>query len=95
MDAAVAHGRFKQFVYTSADRGGFKSNSNPTNIPHFISKYHVEKHLVEQAKSARMGFTVLRPVAFMENVTNNIAGEFIHSLFVNLMGSPVVRHTRM
>lgn len=74
VDAAVAHGSVQQFVYTSADRGGARSRSDPTNIPHFISKYHIEKHLEEKARQANMAYTILRPVAFMENVTNDFAG---------------------
>ena len=74
VDAAVAHGNVQQFVYTSADRGGVRSGSDPTPVPHFISKYHIEKHLEEKARQAKMGYTILRPVAFMENLTNDIAG---------------------
>ena len=75
VDAAVAHGSVKQFVYASADRGGPRSASDPTNIPHFISKYNIEKHLEEQAKRVNMTYTILRPVAFMENLTDNFAGK--------------------
>ena len=75
VDAAIAHGHVKHFVYTSADRGGRKSNSDPTDIPHFISKYHIEKHLLAKAQEHGLGYTILRPVAFMENLTNDFAGE--------------------
>jgi uncharacterized protein YbjT (DUF2867 family) len=78
VDAAIAHGHVKHFVYTSADRGGPKSSSNPTNIPHFISKFHIEKHLVEKAKGSSMGYTIFRPVAFLENLTNDFAGKCTH-----------------
>ena len=74
IDAAVAHGSVQQFVYASADRGGSRSSSDPTNIPHFISKYHIEKYLEEKAPQANMGYTILRPVAFMENLTNDFPG---------------------
>lgn len=38
VDAAIAH-EVKHFVYTSVDRGGpVQSESNATDIPHFISK---------------------------------------------------------
>jgi len=75
IDAAISHGHVKHFVYTSADRGGPKSSSTPTNVPHFISKYHVEKHLVQMAKGSSMGYTIFRPVAFLENLTNDFAGK--------------------
>lgn len=74
IDAAIAHGGVQQFVYASADRGGGRSSSDPTNIPHFISKYHIEKCLEEKAPQANMGYTILRPVAFMENLTNDFPG---------------------
>ena len=77
VDAAVSHGSVKQFVYASADRGGPRSASDPTNIPHFISKYNIEKHLEEQAKRVDMSYTILRPVAFMENLTDNFAGKSV------------------
>ncbi len=75
VDAALAHGSVKQFVYTSADRGGPRSSSDPTNVPHFISKYHIEKHLINKAQGTNMGYTFFRPVAFMENLTKDFGGE--------------------
>jgi len=66
VDAAVANG-VKMFVYSSVDRGGDeKSPDNKTQVPHFISKYNIEKHLVEKAKEAGMNWCILRPVAFMD-----------------------------
>ena len=66
VDGAVANG-VKMFLYASVDRGGDeKSPDNPTNIPHFISKYNIEKHLVEKAKAAEMDWCILRPVAYMD-----------------------------
>lgn len=40
VDAALAHGHVKKFVYTSADRGG--PGFKPTNVPHFASKNKVQ-----------------------------------------------------
>ena len=77
VDAAISHGHVQHFVYTSADRGGKKSNSDPTDIPHFISKYHIEKRLLAKAQEHGLGYTILRPVAFMENLTNDFAGEIL------------------
>ncbi len=70
IDAAVAHD-VKVFVYTSVDRGGDKSDGNPTYVPHFISKHNIEVHLKEKAKDSGMSYTILRPTAFMEGMTPN------------------------
>lgn len=76
-DAAAAAG-VKHFVYTSADRGGTaRSDGDPTKIAHVISKYNIEKHIQQMAAvtSHKMDWTVLRPVAFMENLTPNFFGK--------------------
>ena len=66
----------QQFVYSSVDRGGdVRSASNPTNIPHFLSKHNIEKHLLAKAKGSKMNYTILRPVAFYENFTADFAGK--------------------
>ena len=58
----------KHLVYSSVDRGGDQlSWSNPTDVPHFITKHHIEQHLKEKAGN-KMSWTILRPVAFMENL---------------------------
>jgi hypothetical protein len=57
------------------DRGGNdKSYDNPTDIPHFISKHRIEHHLVENAGD-KMGWTILRPVAFMDNLQPGFMGK--------------------
>lgn len=69
VDAALANG-VKFFVYSSVDRGGpEKSYDSPTDVPHFISKHKIEHHLVDSARGTDMQWTILRPVAFMENFT--------------------------
>lgn len=89
VDAALkAH--VKQFVYTSADRGGPKSSTTPTNIPHFISKFHIEKHLVAKAQGTDMAYCIFRPVAFMENLTNDFPGKgFTAAWRISLHGKPL------
>lgn len=58
----------KHFVYSSVDRGGDeRSWSNETPIPHFQSKYLIELYL-NKAAGDSMGWTILRPVAFMDNL---------------------------
>lgn len=76
VDAAVASG-VEQFVFTSADRGGEKSQTTPTNVPHFISKFNIEHHLQTQAAQAggNMAWTIFRPVAFMDNLTPDFVGK--------------------
>lgn len=62
--AGVSH-----FVYSSVERGGDeKSWTNQTPIPHFQTKYHIEHHLRDSAANTSMGWTILRPVAFMDNL---------------------------
>ena len=75
IDAALAHGSVEHFVYASVDRGGDRSSLNATTVPHFISKHHVEEYLREKTQGTKMHYTILRPVAFMENLTNDFAGK--------------------
>ncbi|KAF2443030.1 NAD(P)-binding protein [Karstenula rhodostoma CBS 690.94] len=74
IDSSIAAG-VEFFVYSSVDRGGDKSSSTPTDVPHWTTKHNIEKYLEEKAAGTQMKFTVLRPVAFMENVTNDFAGK--------------------
>lgn len=69
VDAALAAG-VKHFVYSSIDRGGDeKSWQNRTSVPHFATKHDVELYLRDRATAqSGMTWTVLRPVAFMENL---------------------------
>ncbi|OLN87752.1 NmrA-like family domain-containing protein 1-like protein 4 [Colletotrichum chlorophyti] len=68
VDAALDN-NVEHFVYSSVDRGGDSSYDNLVpEIEHFASKYRIEHHLVEKAQG-KMGWTILRPVAFMENMT--------------------------
>jgi hypothetical protein len=40
----------KFFVYASVDPGGDASTANPTNVPHWITKYRFEHHLFERSR---------------------------------------------
>lgn len=73
-DAALKNG-VKHFVYSSVDRGGPRSSDNATDIPHFVSKHHVEKHLITESKVQGMHWTILRPAAFMENFDGGFVGK--------------------
>lgn len=74
IDSSIAAG-VEFFVYSSVDRGGEKSSSTPTDVPHWMTKHKIEQYLQEKAADTQMQFAVLRPVAFMENVTNDFAGK--------------------
>ncbi|KAJ4297509.1 hypothetical protein N0V90_005401 [Kalmusia sp. IMI 367209] len=74
IDASLANG-VKHFVYSSVDRGGARSDTDPTNIPHFISKHNIEQHLFTKVRGSGMSWTVLRPVAFFENLMPNFIGK--------------------
>ncbi|PSN68795.1 NAD(P)-binding protein [Corynespora cassiicola Philippines] len=70
IDASIEEG-VSHFVYSSVERGGNeKSFETQTPIPHFQTKYHIENYLLEKAgkKGETMGWTILRPVAFMDNL---------------------------
>lgn len=73
VDAAVK-ANVSFFVYSSVDRGGDGVSENePTIIPHFISKHNIEKHLIKEA--GKMQWTIIRPVAFMENFIPGMVGK--------------------
>jgi len=67
IDAAKAAG-VKHFVYTSVERGGDDKSWNNAcpAVTDYNCKYKIEQHLKTQAGS--MGWTVLRPVALMDNI---------------------------
>jgi uncharacterized protein YbjT (DUF2867 family) len=70
LDAGVQH-----IVFTATDRGGQEqSDHDPTPIPHFYSKYRIEKEIEQKAKAKGTTWTFLRPVAFFENMPNNFIG---------------------
>ncbi|KAF2035257.1 NAD(P)-binding protein [Setomelanomma holmii] len=73
VDAALKN-NVSHFVYTSADRG-VNSNTDATNVPHFITKFNIEKHLQAKSAGTPMSWTILRPVAFFENLTPDFFGK--------------------
>ncbi|KAF4552570.1 NmrA-like protein 3 [Elsinoe fawcettii] len=82
IDASLKNG-VKHFVYSSVDRGGeTKSDSDPTPVPHFKSKFEVEQHLLAKANSG-MTWTILRPVAFFENLTPDFLGKVFSTAWQN------------
>ncbi|EXJ94905.1 hypothetical protein A1O1_00023 [Capronia coronata CBS 617.96] len=86
VDAAIAHD-VKHFVYTSVDRGGpDQSEVDATNVPHF---FNVEKHLKTKARGTGMTYTILRPVAFMENLTPNLPGRVFTAVWATMGDKPL------
>lgn len=75
IDLAIEKGA-TQIIYLSVDRGGdAKSWENPTDVPHFRAKHHVEVHLRDAARNVEtysngkrhVRWTMFRPTAFMDN----------------------------
>lgn len=89
VDAALASG-VRQFVFSSVERGGLKSSSTPTNIPHFITKHNIEHHLMSESadRGNQMAWTILRPVAFMDNLTPDFPGKLFATAWKLSLGSP-------
>ncbi|KAL8871035.1 MAG: hypothetical protein Q9174_003056 [Haloplaca sp. 1 TL-2023] len=80
IDLALHHG-VQHFVYSSVERGG---GLNVTNVPHFISKHHIEEHLISATEEGKkMSYTIVRPVAFMEGLEPNFMGK-IFATFVKV-----------
>ncbi|EXJ90128.1 hypothetical protein A1O3_03197 [Capronia epimyces CBS 606.96] len=86
VDAAIAHD-VKHFVFSSVDRGGpDQSEVDATNVPHF---YNIEKHLKEKARGTGTTYTILRPVAFMENLTPNLPGRVFTATWASMGDKPL------
>jgi uncharacterized protein YbjT (DUF2867 family) len=89
VDEALRSG-VKVFVYTSADRHGDDSLINPTNVPHFITKSNIELHLINKARGTDMAWSILRPTAFLENITPDFFGKvFATAWKMSLKGKPL------
>lgn len=61
------------------DRHGDDSINNPTDVPHFKHKHQIEEHLISRTRGTAMSWTILRPVAFMENITNDFFGRVFNT----------------
>ncbi|KAF4539862.1 uncharacterized protein LTHEOB_9674 [Lasiodiplodia theobromae] len=82
--AGVSH-----FVYSSVERGGDeRSWDNPTDVPHFRTKWEIERYLRDQAaaKGDKMGWTVLRPSIFMDNLEPGFPGKLFMTSLRDTMG---------
>jgi uncharacterized protein YbjT (DUF2867 family) len=93
IDAAAASG-VKHLVFTSVDRG-VNSDTDPTVIPHFAAKYRIEEYLKKKSKDSTLPgggnptWTILRPVAFMDNFTNDFMGRTFASMWGSLGSKPL------
>ncbi|KAI0541812.1 hypothetical protein GGR58DRAFT_387625 [Xylaria digitata] len=86
----------KHFVYSSVERGGDDvSWDNPTPIPHFRTKYEVEHHLRYATAPGKagehMGWTILRPVAFMDNLAPGFPTQVFMAALRNWLGDKPVQ----
>ena len=87
VDAALANG-VSHFVYSSVGSGGpnVEQEEERLNlkVPHFITKYAIEKHLKEKAKGSQMSYTILQPVAFMDNFAPGMQGKGFGAMWSTL-----------
>jgi len=91
IDAAIAHG-VPHIVFSSVDRGGEdRSWANPTKIKHFYQKHNVELHLRDRALGSDTTWTILRPVAFMDNMNPG----FFCSVFTAMWASALSPTTKL
>ena len=73
------------------ERGGTdRSETNPTNVPHFIAKHRIEEYLKEKSDNgSKMSYTILRPVAFMDNMNPGFLGKAFASMWGTLGDKPL------
>ncbi|KAL9089965.1 MAG: hypothetical protein Q9165_005494 [Trypethelium subeluteriae] len=89
IDAAISN-KVEHFMQASGDRGGpERSDWDATGVPHFATKFQIEKYLQEKATAAEMTWTVLRPVTFMENYTPDFHGRGFAAMWHGLGNKPL------
>lgn len=84
--AAAAH-KVAHLIFSSVDRGGEPhSFSNPTRIHHFATKHAIELDLREtvQQSANAMTYTIIRPVAFMDNMGPNAFGRLFATMWADM-----------
>ena len=70
----------KHIVFTSVDRGS-NGDTEPTNIPHFVSKKNIEDDIMSKTKGKDTTWTILRTVAFMDNMSNDLMGRVFTAMW--------------
>jgi uncharacterized protein YbjT (DUF2867 family) len=88
IDASIAHG-VKHIVFTSIDRGGAASDQTPTSVGHFAAKYRIEKYLKEKTAKSGITWTILRPTAFMDNLSPDFNGKAFASMWAGIGNKPL------
>ncbi|KAL3418674.1 NmrA-like family domain-containing protein 1-like protein 4 [Phlyctema vagabunda] len=73
----------EHFVFTSVDRHGPDSDAMDTDVPHFITKANIEKHILKRFDGPGRTWTILRPVAFMENIIPGFVGKVFPTAWQN------------
>ncbi|KAI0976326.1 hypothetical protein F4678DRAFT_456652 [Xylaria arbuscula] len=86
----------KHFVYSSVERGGDDASwNNPTPIPHFRTKWEIEHYLRNATATGEpgesMGWTILRPVAFMDNLAPGFPTKVFMAALHNWLGDKPVQ----
>ncbi|MCJ1310418.1 hypothetical protein MMC25_004082 [Agyrium rufum] len=79
----------EKFVFTSVERGGDKkSDSDPTIVPHFKTKFEIEQHLIAATKTAggKASYTILRPVFFLDNLEWGFIGKLVNTAWRDRVG---------
>lgn len=82
IDTAVEHG-VSHIVFSSVERGGDeRSWTNPTDVPHFEAKMNIEVHLRDKAakEGGKLTYTILRPVAFLDNLSPGFFGKVMPAM---------------
>lgn len=54
-----------------------------------LGQYHVEKHLKEEVRGTGMTYTILRPVAFMDNLTPTFPGRIFAATWHTMGTKPL------
>ena len=89
IDVAIAN-KVQHFVQASGDRGGpERSEWDATGVPHFATKFQIEKYLKEKAGPASMSWTLLRPVSFMDNYTPDFHGRGFAAMWHGIGKKPL------
>ncbi|KAL9090137.1 MAG: hypothetical protein Q9165_005417 [Trypethelium subeluteriae] len=81
--SAAAANAVRHLVFTSAERGA-NGDTEPTVVPHFASKFAIERHVEKVAGESQQGmtWTFLRPVAFMENLAPGFFGRAFAAMWI-------------
>lgn len=91
IDESIKNG-VNHFIFTSVERGGPEvSHRRPTYVHHFATKHEIEEYLKTQvaASGSKMQWTILRPVAFMDNLTPDFYGKGFAAMWKALDPKPL------